>query len=223
MTIKAILFDHDGTLVDSEPSHFKMWERVLKSYGVDLTMDDYKQNYAGVPTSTNAIEMVKNYPSVNVDSSILEDEKNIATRRFLSGDAFPLMDGAKETIQYFKDAGLKIAVVTGAGREGIEATIKSNGLHDFLSVVVSGDDVENSKPSPDVYIKAMERLGVDSSECIAIEDTENGSRAAVGANVPCVAVPTEMSKQHDFSKALGVFDNIGQAKKWISEHYLAYM
>lgn len=219
MNIKAILFDHDGTLVDSEPTHYEMWEIILKSYGIALTIEEYMQRYAGVPTNSNAQMMIDYYSSLTVSPSTLIQAKNTATHAFLSTQAFPLMQGAEEAINFFKDKGLELAVVTGAGAEGVKATINTHDLHRYFSTVVSGDEVKNSKPAPDCYLLATQRLGIDPSECIAIEDTENGVAAAVSANVTCVAVSSSMSKHHDFSKAAKVFMNLNDAKEWITENH----
>ncbi|MCP4334221.1 MAG: HAD-IA family hydrolase [Gammaproteobacteria bacterium] len=129
------------------------------------------------------------------------------------------MIGAKESIDFFKQKGIKLAIVTGAGKEGVNATILSNCLQSDFQVIVSGDDVDNSKPSPDCYLLAVQRLGVDTSECIAIEDSENGVTAAVSAKIPCVAISTPMSKYHDLSKSMRTFGNLNEARVWITENY----
>lgn len=222
MTIKAILFDHDGTLVDSEGVHYRMWQRILESYGIALTIEQYIQYYAGIPTASNAQRMIDNYSLLTITPSILIEEKNLATQAFLSSESFPLMKGAREAIHYFKRQGLKLAVVTGAGSEGVHVTLQSHNLQKYFSTVVSGDDVKHSKPSPDCYLLAAQRLEVDVSECIAIEDTENGIAAAVSADIPCVAVFSSMSKHHDFSNAIKTFGGLREATKWIAGNYVLY-
>ncbi|MBT3203192.1 MAG: HAD family phosphatase [Gammaproteobacteria bacterium] len=219
MNIKAILFDHDGTLVDSETIHYEMWKIILESYGITLTLEDYIQNYAGFPTISNAETMTNRYSALSVTASVLIDAKNSATKLFLSTQAFPLMKGARESINYFKEQGLKVSVVTGASGEGVKNTINSYDLKSSISTVVSGDDVRKSKPAPDCYLLATQRLGLHASECIAIEDSENGVAAAVAANVTCVAVSGSMLKHHDFSKAVKVFTNLDEARHWIVESY----
>ncbi len=219
MNIKAILFDHDGTLVDSETKHYDMWKIILESYGIDLTLEEYIQHYAGIPTISNAETMTNRYSSLSIPASVLIDAINSATKLFLSTQTFPLMKSAREVINYFNKQGLKIAVVTGAGGEGVKNTINSYDLKSSISTVVSGDDVRKSKPAPDCYLLAAQRLGLHASECIAIEDTENGVAAAVEANITCVAVSGSMSKHHDFSKAVKVFTNLDEARNWIVESY----
>lgn len=218
MRISAVLFDHDGTLVDSEPTHFQMWQKVLASYGVALSEKQYKDYYAGVPTVANAIDMVSRF-AINEVPATLAEAKNSATRTFLSRSAFSLMPGVKEVLSLFRSDGLRLAVVTGAGRNGVQATLRAHSLHDFFETVVSGDDVRQSKPAPDCYLLAIERLGLPPSECIAIEDTEHGVNAATSAGIACLAVPTAMSKHHSFAKAAAVFSELSASVPWIRNHH----
>ncbi len=217
--IKAILFDHDGTLVDSEPVHYQMWAEILGAYGVTLGIDEYARHYAGIPTTTNAGKLINDYPALPLSASTLIDAKNNATRDFLSRSAFPLMPGARQAIDYFHGRALKMAIVTGAGADGVQATVRANQLDEHISVAVSGDDVNTSKPAPDCYLLALQKLGVDSSECIAIEDTENGVTAATRAGIACLAVATPMTRHHNFGGAMNVFDNLTDATGWMTENF----
>ena len=218
MRISAVLFDHDGTLVDSEPTHFQIWQKVLAPYGVALSEKQYKDYYAGVPTAANAVDMVSRF-AINEVPATLADAKNSATRTFLSRSAFSLMPGVKEVLSLLRSDGLRLAVVTGAGRNGVEATLRAHSLHDFFETVVSGDDVRQSKPAPDCYLLAIERLGLSPSECIAIEDTEHGVNAATSAGITCLAVPTAMSEHHSFAKAAAVLSGLSASVPWVRSHH----
>ena len=103
---------------------------------------------------------------------------------------------------------------------GVGATIQSNNLHDYFQEVISGDDLDISKPAIDCYLLTARRLGENPNECIAIEDSENGVIAAVSAGIPCVAISTPMCKHHNFSRAVKICSNIKEAKKWISNNYM---
>ena len=218
-TIEAILFDHDGTLVDSEFSHFEMWASVLLALGINLTEEEYIRHHAGIPTPANATFIVDKY-SLTISPSVLMGAKNSATESFLSKQAFPLIAGAREAIDFFSQKDIKLAIVTGAGKEGVNATILSNSFEDKFQVIVSGDDVDNSKPSADCYLLAIQRLAVNACDCIAIEDSENGVAAAVSADIPCIAISTPMSRYHDLSKAMKICANLDEAKTWIAENYI---
>ncbi|UYO75171.1 HAD family phosphatase [Halomonas qinghailakensis] len=216
MQLRAVLFDHDGTLVNSEPIHYRMWAQVLQRYGFTLTEQEYKARYAGVPTPTNAIDLVQR---LGIDDSPkqLAEAKNAATREYLDRQAFPLMPGVQEAISCFHSAGLKLAVVTGASANGVQTTLRVNEFKDYFSAVVSGDDVRASKPAPDCYLLALQQLGVSAAECLAIEDTQHGLEAAFRAGIDCVALPTEMSKHQDFNLAVAVLGGMPEAIEYVSK------
>ena len=219
MTIKAVLFDHDGTLVNSEGIHFSIWRDVLKSYGVDFDETDYKDNYAGIPTPTNAVRFIQKY-RISDSPEVLIGKKESATDVFLRGSTFPLMKDVVEVLEYFYKSSIRMAVVTGAGKSGVMATLKGHKLERYFEIITSGDDVVNSKPSPDVYLHAMEQLGLSSSECVSFEDTENGVRSASAAGLECCAIPNEYSMHHDFSLASNVVENLSEARLWVNSRLL---
>ena len=219
MKLKAILFDHDGTMVDSEMVHYRLWEKILKSYDISLTLEDYVKYHAGIPTPLNAQRMAGKVGLAGIAASRLIDDKNIATTTWLSNHYFPLMPNVRETLDYFFKKGLSLAIVTGAGFEGVHSTVTAHGLSDYFTTIVSGDNVENSKPAPDCYLLAAKKLGLSPGQCIAVEDTENGVLAANLATIPCIAVASEMSKSHDFSRAIVTCTNLLDARNWIVKNY----
>lgn len=214
MQLRAILFDHDGTLVNSEPVHYRMWAQVLQRYGLALTEQQYKAHYAGVPTPANAIDLVRRF-GIDESPEQLAEAKNAATREYLDRQAFPLMPGVEEAISCFHSAGLKLAVVTGASANGVQTTLRVNEFTDYFSAVVSGDDVRASKPAPDCYFLALERLGVTAAECLAIEDTQHGLEAAFRAGINCVALPTGMSRHQDFRSSVAVLGGMPEAVGYV--------
>jgi len=218
MNIKAVLFDHDGTIADSEQVHFELWRDVLHKYYVELSHDEYKSLYAGIPTTTNAKTIVEKH-SLEVEPTILALAKAEITNEYLVKQAFPLMKGALESVQYFYEQGLAVGVVTGAGREGVKSTLKNHGLEKYVSVVVSGDDVKNSKPAPDCYLLAAEKLGLHPWECLVIEDTYNGSLSAIRANMECIGVSLSPKVRNLFSKTVYECSDLNIATQWISQNY----
>lgn len=218
MTIKAILFDHDGTLVDSEKAHYEMWKEILARYQVDLSLEEYNECYSGIPTSRNAKSIVRNH-SLGLNFTELALAKARLTNRYLSKRAFPLMDGALDSIRFFHKKGVKIGIVTGAGKEGVKTTITEYGLSEYISTVVSGDDVKNSKPAPDGYLLATQCLGIKASDCLAIEDTHNGALSASSANIRCVGVSSSKAVRNSFPNTSHVCNNLELATRWISRNF----
>jgi len=218
MKIKAILFDHDGTLVDSETIHFEIWQELLKKYNVMLPEANYKAYHSGTPTPRNAELLVEQF-NLSVTPIDLAKDKNKSTKIFLETSKFPLMPFVKDTIKYFHGLDLKLGVVTGAGRYGVDSTLKGHRLEKYFDVVSTSENVVNSKPDPDVYLFALKQLGISAEEAIAIEDTENGIKSAKASGLICCAVKNEYSASHDLSKADEIFENMDEAKVWINHEY----
>lgn len=212
--ILAVCFDHDGTLVDSEPIHFRLWRDVLVPHGVTLTEEQYKERYSGVPTLANARDLVDRH-ELDVPADALAMDKHRAMSDFVTQSAFPLMPGVPDAVARLRARGLRLAVVTGTAHISIAATLREHGLADQFETVVSAEDVVHNKPAPDGYLLAARRLRLDPAQCVAIEDTEHGVNAAAAAGVPCVAVPHDLSRHHDFSRATVVVDTLPDAVAWI--------
>ncbi|MDJ0908938.1 MAG: HAD family phosphatase [Woeseiaceae bacterium] len=217
--LRALLMDHDGTLVDSEHAHYRMWVDILAPFGLDLPLDDYVRHHAGRSTTSNALRLRKDNPSLTMSVEELIDAKDRAVEEFLVSEAFPLMPGGRAIIDEFVIRGAKAAVVTGADGAGVHVSVRWHGLEELMSTIVSGDQVENGKPAPDGYLLAAERLGVNPAECVAVEDTEAGVSSAATAGVVCIAVPSEMSRTHDFGRADAVVENLTEAREWISSNF----
>ncbi len=213
MALKALLFDHDGTLVDSEMVHFAMWRTTIAAYGGDLTEAVYIDHCVGVPTPQTAEAMVA-LLKLPVEPAVLAAQKNAATRASLAREPFPLMPDTRAMLDLGRARGLKMAVVTGANGDGIRRTISGYGLESFFDEAISADDVARSKPHPDCYLLAMERLGVKPEECFAFEDTHAGVSAAANAGLRCVAIRNVYSAKHDLSRAVHVAGTLGEAVTW---------
>lgn len=216
--LKAILFDHDGTLVDSEAVHCQLWLDVLKPYGVSFSEDDYIRRYSGMPTIANARDLVARF-ALPVSAEDLSARKIAVAAEFLTHNAFPLMPQARAILDHFAAQGLVLAVVTGAGHDAVRASLRAHGLLERFATVVSCDDVAHSKPAPDCYLLAAQRLGLSPAECIAIEDTEHGLVAAADAGVPCIAIPNAMSAHHDFSRATVILPDLQAARAWVEGRF----
>ncbi len=216
--LKAVLFDHDGTLVNSEGLHYQHWQSVMAGYGVMLSEPTYNMELAGLPTPNNAKWLVGAF-SLEADVSTLCQQKHDTTKDFLAENSFPLMPDAIEAIGFFRSAGLQTGIVTGAGLHGVQSTIDNYGLGPSVDVLVTGEDVKNSKPAPDCYLLAMERLNLKPEECLVVEDTGPGVAAAAAAGLTCCAVPNEYSAHHDFSPAVQTFKSLSEIMDWAKKAY----
>lgn len=211
----TLLFDHDGTLIDSETVHYDLWKDILHEYRVELSEDFYCEVMAGIPVKQNAVDLVEHF-QLDVAPAVLADKKHKSISDYLDRQAFPLMPFAKETLSTCFKNGYTIGIVTGGSKKSVEKTLSQYELGGYVSCVVAVEDVENSKPAPDCYELAMAKLNKSPSECVAIEDTQTGMNAAVSAGLACVVVPTVLSKHHDFTRATVQYTSLNE---WVSREF----
>lgn len=213
--LKGVLFDYDGTLVDSEKIHFQIWNEVLRPYGVQLSIQEYKEVYVGRPTPQNAEDIVRLH-RLSEDPARLVAGKQAAYQGWLQSSELPFMAYAQEAIAFFRERGMKLAVVTGSAKPGALLNLERSGLLERIDALVTRDDVVHSKPHPESYLRALSALDLAAPECIAFEDTEPGVRSAKAAELACYAVRNEFSRRHDFSLADRVFDDLQEAIAWVA-------
>ena len=212
----TLLFDHDGTLINSEAVHYKLWCEILLPYGVSLSESLYCDMMAGVPVKQNAIDL-KNHFDISASTLALENEKHEKVEAFLKEQPFPLMPYAAETIKACHEKGYTLAIVTGGSKLSVEKTLDGYGLREYISTVVAVEDVTRSKPDPVSYQLAMEKLGVAASACVAIEDTMHGLQSAVAAKLDCVVIPTAQTANHDLGLATVSY---GSLQHWLEAEVL---
>jgi HAD superfamily hydrolase (TIGR01509 family) len=183
--IHAVIFDHDGTLVDSEPVHLMCWREVLKPHSAELSTEDYSLNLSGMPSSYSAAWLADKF-NLDIPPDALLSEKQKLLRDFLTREPFPLMPEVESLLRYLNRLGVPLAVATGASRDEVASSLEKHRLESYFSAVVSKDDVLRNKPAPDVYHLAAQKLGIGSELCIAIEDSDNGEKAARAAGMRCL-------------------------------------
>lgn len=212
-SIAALLLDHDGTLVDSESAHHLLWNEVLAPYGASITAQEYERDYAGLPALDNGAQAVARF-GLRATAQDLAQAKFAVTRAYLQDRAFPLMPGVLQALAHWRGR-FHLGVVTGARTFAVQNTLQKHGLEAQFECVVSADDVPRTKPDPACYCLALERMGLQAHKVVAIEDTAHGVQAATGAGLRCIAIPTPLSAQHDFSLACAVLPSMAAAVAWV--------
>ena len=183
----AVLFDMDGTLINTEALYMEEWVRAAALQGYELT-DALWHQFLGRPTEDCLTLMAKHFgPSFNVDAHVNEWRPRLADR--LAAEV-PLMPGAQALVSALKDRGTRLAVATSATRTSAHTYLTTAGLIGFFEHIVTWDDVTAGKPAPDPFLQAAERLGVVPARCLAIEDTEAGVRSAHSAGAFPIMVPS---------------------------------
>ncbi|MDX1991890.1 MAG: HAD family phosphatase [bacterium] len=186
MTYKAIIFDMDGLLVDSETVWHVAERELFELRGYAYT-DEVREQIIGLRLDEMFTRLHSIYQFEESPIALLEE----LIERML--ELIPQMvrpqPGALEIIEYVQQHNIPHAIASSSPRSIIDAVVESQGWGDFFTVRCTADDEKAGKPAPDVYLTAARRLGVDPADCLALEDSTTGSRAAVAAGMTCFAVP----------------------------------
>lgn len=217
MTIKAVLFDFDGTLADSEQGHRRVWNAILADYGITLEEPLYKAELSGLPVPDTAKRVIELF-SPDVSAETLTMRKTQETSTVFKDTPVPLMPFARELLQACSAKGLKLALVTASSRAELKPSLAHHDLLKYFDTLVTRDDVTHSKPNPESYLLGLKRLEVSADQAFAVEDTSHGVDAAHAAQLRVLAVPNEYSRDHDFSHATAVLDGLDNVLAWMDAH-----
>ena len=203
--IKAVLFDLDGVLVDSEPISSEASDRILASVGIVQTPEE-KRKVFGRRTYDNyraAIEA----RGLDIDPAELVKRKNKLFAKLIKG-RLKLLPGVLRLLGELKGAGVKVAVVSSSSLERVNVTLEEVGLILEFDVIVSGDCCVLGKPHPQPFLMAAERVGVKPKDSVVIEDAEAGALAGKAAGMKVVAVRSPHTHGQDLSKADKMVDSL---------------
>lgn len=186
---EGLVFDLDGTLVDSMPVHFQAWCEALTQVGADgVFAEDVFYAMGGRPTKDIVVQLNAEY-GLNLDPDVVAFAKKEAFLKRLS--EVTLIDDVVEYARSWRGK-VPMAIATGGSRLVAEKTLQILGLSDLFDEVVTADDVQVGKPNPEVFLLAAERIGVAPTKCVAFEDAAPGIEAAQLAGMQVVAVPAPM-------------------------------
>ncbi|PEC48873.1 HAD family hydrolase [Bacillus sp. AFS077874] len=192
--IKAVIFDFDGLIVDTESVWFEAYKEVLQRYEVELTLQKFSEV---IGTSD---EILFNFINSNlkepIEKELIEQmAKGLVDEKLLEP---ALRENVEDYLISAKNAGLQIALASSSSREWVESFLKKLNIYEYFSVIKTKDDVKKVKPDPELYLKAIEEIGVQASEAVAFEDSLNGLIAATKAGLHCVIVPNQVTSHLKF-------------------------
>lgn len=197
--LRAILFDFNGVLVDDEPIHLEMFQRVLADEGISLSREEYYQRYLGLDDRgcfAAVLTETGRQPTVPRLMRLIARKAAYYQERIREG-GYPLFPGAVELVREAAAAGRMLGIVSGALREEIEGALRQAGLHGVFKVVITAEDVNDGKPDPEGYLRALEALNslpplperlIHPHEVLAIEDSPAGLAAAADVGLVTLGV-----------------------------------
>jgi HAD superfamily hydrolase (TIGR01509 family) len=223
-TIKALIFDVDGTLAETErDGHRPAFNAAFAEYGLDWLWGEAL--YGELLCITGGKERMRFYaehyaPEVAARSDFddlikrLHAAKTTHYVQLVGEGNLPLRPGVAKLIDEARIAGIRLAIATTTSPENVTALLNASlapGSSDWFEVIGAGDVVAAKKPAPDIYHWVLQRLALPASACLAIEDSENGMHAALGAQLRCLVTPGEYTQDQNFSAATALWENLSGA------------
>jgi HAD superfamily hydrolase (TIGR01509 family) len=207
MALRALIFDCDGTLAETEECHRSAFNRAFADAGLDWHWSF--EHYRKLLRTTGGKERIARYMAeeglAHADIPALHLAKNAHFVAAVAAGTLELRPGVQRMMCRARDAGLAIAIATTTSRSNLDALIAATPLADVqFATLVTGEDVKQKKPHPEVYTLTLTRLGLAAEACVAFEDSQNGLRAALAAGIPTIATPGLYTVDDDFSGALCV-------------------
>lgn len=198
--IKAVLFDMDGVLINTESVHYRLWKEAFHNRGLDVSYEVYKGCIG--TTDDYLMDLIwKNYGLDFRGDKKLFEERMAIEKQLPKKESFPEMPGVMDMLRKLHEAGFLLAVASSSPPVRIHEAMSYIGAKQYFSVLNSAENVAHSKPAPDVYLDTAEKLGVEPVECIVLEDSENGSIAAVSAGMICVGLDNPDSGDQNLERA----------------------
>jgi putative hydrolase of the HAD superfamily len=197
--IKALIFDFDGLIFDTETPWYLAYKQVLANYGVNLPIEIWGRCIGTTYNEFNPIKYVLEEASINVDESEIHQEAKSQYKLLICDQQ--LRPGVLEYLRDAKSKGLKTGIATSSKLAWINEYLDGFQIRNYFNVIYSADDVRNVKPDPELYESAIKALEVKAIEVIAFEDSLNGLTAAKRAGANCVVVPNDVTSIMSFDES----------------------
>ena len=196
--IRALVFDFDGLILDTEEPVYRSWLEVYQAHGEELPFERWVQIVGSTTTGFHPQHHLEERLGRPLPKEVLDRRIGRRTEMILANAVLP---GVVQHLDAARELGLKAGVASSSTREWVEGHLARLGILDRFECVRCRDDVEHAKPEPDLYLAVLECLGVEAADAIAIEDSPNGVAAAKRAGMRCVAIPNSITTGLDLSEA----------------------
>ncbi len=210
--IKAIFWDNDGVLVDTEALYFQATQSVLTENSIRMTRDQFIQ--FSLKEGRSAFILASEQGMSPETVAQLQEERNRRYSDLLRNGAL-LMDGVTDTLSRLRDK-VRMGIVTSSRQEHFDIIHANTGILPYFDFVLTRKDYKRSKPDPDSFLTAMKNCELAREECLIVEDSERGLAAANAAGIHCIIVPNELTRNNDFTGAWRIVDDIREVAGAVS-------
>ena len=209
--LKAIIFDMDGVIVNSEPLHHLAYKKMFEEFKLDVSNSLY-ESFTGQSTYSICEQLCEIFDlKVDANSLVLSKRKHFKII-FENDSSFEMIDGAMNLIKDYFENNLTLVLASSASMTNIERIFKKFDLNKFFKAKISGADLKESKPNPEIFVKAAELAGFKKDECIVIEDSTSGIMASKSAGIYCVGYNSYNSKNQNYDNANLVVSDLNEIK-----------
>ncbi|HEY5367509.1 MAG TPA: HAD family phosphatase [Hanamia sp.] len=198
--LKAVIFDMDGVIVDTEPLHRKAFFKMFEDVGVDVDNTLYG-SFTGKSTLAICRDLCNHFHLSQTPETLMALKRKYFRLYFKNDEGLALLDGVLALIKDYHHHGIKMVLASSASMDNINRIFARFDLDKYFVAKLSGADLKDSKPHPEIFIKAAKASGHAASECIVVEDATNGIKAAKAAHIFCVGYQSANSKNQDYSEA----------------------
>ncbi len=199
--IKAVLFDLDGTLIDTEKYYRACWKKAFESFGYNVSDEQVLTlRSLGRPFAPDHIK--KLIGDENADYKAIRELRSSLMEEMIKKEGIELKKGAEKLLEYLKSKEIITAVSTASDLERTTRYLKQVRIYDYFDKLISCTMVKFGKPAPDVYVYACKELGLNPSECVAVEDSPNGVKSAFDAGCKVIMVPDQTKPDEDTERML---------------------
>ncbi|UVP38057.1 HAD family phosphatase [Bacteroides fragilis] len=207
--IKAVIFDMDGVLIDAKEWHYEALNKALRLFGFEISRYDHLVTFDGLPTAKKLEMMTVERGLPKSLHQLINDMKQIYTMEYVYMKCKPLFVH-QYALSRLKSEGFRLALASNSVRVTIDMMMEKADLNQYLDFSLSNQDVKKSKPDPEIYITAINRLGLSPEECLVVEDNQNGVKAALasGANLLKVETSNDVTYSNIINRINEIENNI---------------
>lgn len=204
--LQTVIFDMDGVIVDTEPVHKYAYYQHFKLLEIDVSAEMFA-TFTGNSTK-NVFEKIKDHFGIEDDiDNLVQKKRSLFNAAFDTKEDLFLLEGVENLIKQFHQNGIQLILASSSSKVTISRVFNRFNLHHYFSHIVSGEDFQQSKPNPAIFLEAVRLSNSKKENCIVIEDSTNGIKAAHAAGIFCVGYRSVNSKKQDYSLANIVIDN----------------